>query len=667
MASAEVGTAYVSIMPKMDKGFSSVVTSSLESAGTEGGNMFSQGMLSSFSGMAAKIVAALGLAEVAQKIGEVGKQALDAYASYEQLSGGVSKLFDGAADTVEQNASRAFETAGMSANEYMETVTGFSASLIQSVGGDTAKAAEQADKAIRDMSDNANTFGTDIGSIQNAYQGFAKGNFTMLDNLKLGYGGTKEEMQRLLDDAEALSGVHYDIDNYNDIIEALHTIQEEQHIAGTTANEAAGTVEGSTNAMKASWKNWLTELGKDNADMDAVTEQLVQSVTTAASNAMKVLGRIVKNAVKAFPGLIKGFYNAVKKALPGWLDALKNALSRAWDAIKATATQAWENVKKAISDKWEAIKKTVSEKVDALKAALSAKWDAIKSAISGKVDAIKGALTAAWDNIKSTATTKWEGVKSAISAKWDSIKSAVSSKLDAIKSAISSGWDNIKSAASTAWENIKTTISDKINGAKSAVSSKLGEMRSAITGFRPSFPKIAAPVIGSITGILSDMWSRITSFRPRFPSISAPSIGSITGILSDMWNRITSFRPSFPQISWPTPSLPHIPTPHFSVSWNSILGGLVKIPHVSFNGWWRTGGIFDQPSVIGVGEAGPEMVLPQQGRMMGKFADEIANRMGGISGVTVTGNTFVVRNDRDIPAIARAINRDAERQRRAAL
>ena len=626
MANAEVGSAYVTIMPKMDKGFASEVTGALESTGSQGGTMFGDGMLSSFAGMAGKIVAALGLVEVAKKIGEVGKQALDAYSNYEQLSGGVNKLFGSASGAVEQNAARAFETAGMSANGYMETVTGFSASLISSLGGDTAKAADQADKAIRDMSDNANVFGTDISSIQNAYQGFAKQNYTMLDNLKLGYGGTKEEMQRLLEDAEAISGVHYDIDNYSDVIDAIHTIQEEQRIAGTTAMEAAGTVEGSANMMKASWTNWLTELGKDNADMDAVTQQLVDSVTTAASNAMKVLGRIVKNAVKAFPGLIKGFYNAVKERLPGWLDALKNALSKAWDEIKNVASRAWENVKKAISEKWDAIKKSVSDKVDGIKTNLQAKWDAIKTAIATKVENIKTTLSTAWDNIKSTVSSKWDGIKSTISTKVDGVKNDIGSRLNGIKTSISNAWDNVKSNASAKWDSIKTTISSKIS-----------EMRTAIAGFKPAFPKIAAPVIGSIQGALDTIW-----------------------------NKVKNFRPSFPKISWPKPSMPHIPLPHFSVSWRSILGGVVKIPSVSFDGWWKTGGFFDQPSVIGVGEAGPEMVLPQQGRLMTRFADEVASRVG-TSGVTVTGNTFVVRSDSDIQAIARAISMQVARQRRVAL
>jgi hypothetical protein len=171
---------------------------------------------------------------------KLGKAALDAYAQFEQLEGGVKKIFgDDASEQVMKNAERAYQTAGISANKYMEQVTSFSASLIQSLDGDTAKAAQVADMAIQDMADNANTFGTSMESIQNAYQGFAKQNYTMLDNLKLGYGGTKEEMERLLEDAEKLSGVEYDISNLNDVYEAIHVVQQEMNINGTTAREAA--------------------------------------------------------------------------------------------------------------------------------------------------------------------------------------------------------------------------------------------------------------------------------------------------------------------------------------------------------------------------------------------------------------------------------------------
>lgn len=193
-------------------------------------------------------------------------------------------LFKEASNTVQQYAANAFRTAGMSANEYMDTVTSFSASLIQSLGGDTTGAAEVANQAITDMSDNANKMGTDISMIQNAYQGFAKQNYTMLDNLKLGYGGTQEEMQRLLDDAEKLSGVHYELGNFSDMAEAIHIVQTEMGITGTTAAEASSTIQGSVSAAKAAWTNLMTGLGDENADLDNLIGNLVTSAETAAGN-----------------------------------------------------------------------------------------------------------------------------------------------------------------------------------------------------------------------------------------------------------------------------------------------------------------------------------------------------------------------------------------------
>lgn len=187
-------------------------------------------------------------------------------------------------NTVMKNAADAYKTAGLSANAYMETVTSFSASLLQSLGGDTEEAALVADQAIIDMSDNANKMGTDISNIQNAYRGFAKQNFTMLDNLSLGYGGTREEMQRLLADASALSGIEYDISSFADITEAIHVMQEEMGIAGTTAKEAMSTIEGSVNATKAAWTNLVTGLADDNADFDTLVNNFVESASTAAGN-----------------------------------------------------------------------------------------------------------------------------------------------------------------------------------------------------------------------------------------------------------------------------------------------------------------------------------------------------------------------------------------------
>lgn len=248
----------------------------------------------------------------------ITKSAVESYADYEQLIGGVETLFKDSAGIVEEYANNAFQTAGLSANDYMETVTGFSASLLQSVGGDTEEAARIADMAITDMADNANKMGTSMESIQNAYQGFAKQNYTMLDNLKLGYGGTKEEMKRLLEDAEKLSRIHYDISNLNDVYSAIHVIQEELDITGTTAKEASTTIQGSASAMKAAWQNMLTGIADENADFDTLIGNLVSSVSTFAEN---ILPRI-EVALKGVGKLISGLASVIVEALPGLLDTI---------------------------------------------------------------------------------------------------------------------------------------------------------------------------------------------------------------------------------------------------------------------------------------------------------------------------------------------------------
>ena len=224
--------------------------------------------------------------------------AVNNYAEYEQLVGGVETLFKQSADVVQQYAANAYKTAGMSANEYMETVTSFSASLLQSLDGDTNAAAEKANLAITDMSDNANKMGTDMELIQNAYRGFAKSNYTMLDNLALGYGGTKEEMQRLLDDANALNAAqgnytNYTIDSYADIVDAIHTVQTEMGITGTTAEEAASTISGSIQSAKSAWTNLLVGIADENADMSLLVTNFVDSAITAAGNIVPRIGIIL--------------------------------------------------------------------------------------------------------------------------------------------------------------------------------------------------------------------------------------------------------------------------------------------------------------------------------------------------------------------------------------
>lgn len=276
------------------------------------------------------------------------KDAVDNYAQYEQLVGGVETLFKDSADKVEKYAENAYKSAGLSANEYMETVTSFSASLLQGLEGDTSKAADVADLAIRDMSDNANKMGSAMESIQNAYSGFAKQNFTMLDNLKLGYGGTKEEMERLLADAEELSGIHYDIGNYADLIEAIHVVQTNIGITGTTAKEAATTIEGSANAAKAAWQNLLTGFGRDDADIDKLVDEVSDSVETLAKNVLPVAERafvsLTKTATreavslaKQLPGLASSAAEEIHQTIAAEFGASADSIFAVEGAVKSAA------------------------------------------------------------------------------------------------------------------------------------------------------------------------------------------------------------------------------------------------------------------------------------------------------------------------------------------
>ena len=254
--------------------------------------------------------AAIGAASAG--VAALGTACINAYADYEQLVGGVETLFKDSAETIHSYADNAYKTAGLSANEYMETVTSFSASLLQSLDGDTEKAAAAADLAITDMADNANKMGTAMGSIQDAYQGFAKQNYTMLDNLKLGYGGTKEEMQRLLADAEKLSGVKYDLSSFADVVEAIHVVQTEMGITGTTAKEASTTIQGSVASMKAAWANLMVGMADNTQNFDLLLSNFIESIGTVADNLLPRIGIVIDGMGK----LVAGLAPEIASALP---------------------------------------------------------------------------------------------------------------------------------------------------------------------------------------------------------------------------------------------------------------------------------------------------------------------------------------------------------------
>lgn len=310
------------------------------------GSTFASKLGKTLSG-AAKVVGAASVAAVgaaATGITALTTQAVNAYGSYEQLVGGVNKIFGDSAKAVMENADQAFATAGMSANQYMETVTGFSAALIQSLGGDTVKAAGLADTAIRDMSDNANTFGTDISSIMNAYQGFSKQNYTMLDNLKLGYGGTKSEMERLLQDADKLSdsfALQRDsagnlVYGYSDIVEAIHIVQSEMNITGTTAKEASDTIQGTAGSLKGAWENLIIGLGNANADLKPLIDNVVKSALQMVNN----IKPIALQAVQGIASLIEGFAPVLAEQLPILIQEIAPPLVKAISLLIQSVSRA---------------------------------------------------------------------------------------------------------------------------------------------------------------------------------------------------------------------------------------------------------------------------------------------------------------------------------------
>ena len=353
-------------------------------------------------------VSAATMGTMAAGVAKVVKDATAAYADYEQLVGGVETLFKQSSDTVLQYADNAYKTAGLSANQYMETVTSFSASLLQSLGGDTAKAAKQADKAITDMADNANKMGTDIQSIQYAYQGFAKQNFTMLDNLKLGYGGTKEEMQRLLSDAEKLTGKKFDLSSYSDIVEAIHAVQTEMGITGTTAKEAATTIQGSVSSAKSAWQNLLVGIADDNQDFGKLVDNFVESVATAAGNILprveQSLTGIVKLVDKLAPVLIAKLPEVINTVLPGLLDAAANLVGSVIDALPALISGLLPTLLSALSSVTEkllesavqavlAIAQTLSDPAS-LNAMIESALDLVLALVHGLLDAIPQLIAA---------------------------------------------------------------------------------------------------------------------------------------------------------------------------------------------------------------------------------------------------------------------------------
>ena len=652
----EVASGYVSVSPNAD-GFTKTLRSQLSGSGIESvGGSVGKSIGNGLMGSVAKIAKIVAGALATKAVLDFGRAAVDSYADFEQLAGGVETLFGDAAPTVMANAQAAFESAGLSANDYMETVTSFSASLLQSLGQDTVEAARYADMAITDMSDNANKMGTDMASIQNAYQGFAKQNYTMLDNLKLGYGGTKSEMERLLADAEAISGIHYDISNYADVVEAIHVIQTEMGITGTTALEAATTISGSWGMLSASWGNLLTSIAGGGDELDVAIQNVFDSLGTYLGNLVPRIVEVARNifaaipiaaekALEALPTVIteivrSAFGDAAADSVGEFLTTLQEKLSAVQEFFAPLADAASETLG-SIADLGGDVVAALAPLGDFVTGngpAFAGMMERIQQHLADLAPVVDE-LSATWDVLKETFTTFVEvvspviaefigqlvsglvGLLPIIASVVEAVATVVNDVLaiitafivdvqtgfEGLRSTLSTIWEAIKTAAATAWEGVKTAITSVWDGIKTGVSNAVNAVKTTVSN-----------VFNSIKSTVSTIWNGIKS------AITTP-INAARDAVKNAIDRIKGFF-SF-KISWP-----HIPLPHFSVSGSAnpldwLTGGL---PKFSIS-WYAKGGIAEGPTLYaaGIGEAGPEAIVPLRGSKMRPFALAVADEMGG--------------------------------------
>ena len=518
----------------------------------------SENKFSKLGGVLKTVGAAMGAVAVAAGAAAVklGKEVIAAYADYEQLVGGVDTLFKDSSQQLQTYAANAYKTAGLSANDYMETVTGFSASLIQSLGGDTEKAVKYADMAITDMSDNANKMGTDMSSIQNAYQGFAKQNYTMLDNLKLGYGGTKQEMERLLADAEKISGVKYDISSYADVVEAIHVMQESMDIAGTTAKEAEATISGSVNALKSAVSNLIVGFGDADADMELLCNNMVDAFKTVVAN----ITPVIENIVAALPTALDALLTAVGELLPTLLEAVTELFSQvletllsllpqlipaAVSALMTIVNTLIENLPLLIDAAVQLVTTLVAGIGNALPTLIPAAVQAIVTIVQGLVDSLPMILDAALQLITGLAQGLLDAIPVLIAALPEIINGIITFLLDSIPQIITTIVQAIPQIISGIVNALVGNIDKIIMAGVQLFVALIENLPTIIVEIVKAVPQIIAGIVkafGSLMykiveiggNIVKGLWSGITQ-------LASWLWDKVSGWISSIWDGICDF------------------------------------------------------------------------------------------------------------------------------
>ena len=612
---ADLATAYVRLIPSL-KGAEGTIKKELEGAvgsseGKKSGGLFGDAFGSGFGdglkgamggvaaavGTAAKAVGTVAVAATgaaAAGMVAVGKQAYEAYGDFEQLAGGVETLFQDSAGTVMANAQNAFRTAGLSANDYMENVTSFSASLLQSLGGDTERAASYADRAIIDMSDNANKMGTNIQSIQDAYQGFAKQNYTMLDNLKLGYGGTQAEMQRLIADAAKMTDVQAELGvavdesslSFDNIVNAISVMQASMGIAGTTAKEATSTLQGSAGMMKASWQNLVTELGKPDADMGARMAEFASTVRTALLGSLnaetgemeggiiRIISQIAQNAAAALPGATEVIISTIGEVLPLIVDTVSQVAPQLIDAlgqvivalaaalpgiivalvpviislvphIVEAGIQLFLGLAQALYEAWPQISEALTSTILELASTIGSHGPEILAAAvelalmiaEGIVMAGVGILAVLVELLASLVSAVLEAAGPMFDAAGEfmaQMGDAINRGIESIKAWWTEKWNAVKAFTQNLWNAIKLLVQYAVSAVKSNISNTVSSIKSNWESAWNAVKTFAANVWNGIKSTISQCLSAVSS------TITS-GINSIKATWQSVWNAVKSF------------------------------------------------------------------------------------------------------------------------------
>ncbi|MFU0723110.1 phage tail protein [Streptococcus sp. IMAU11622] len=578
----ELGKAYVQIIPSA-KGISGMIQKEMggevASAGVSAGESLGSKMMGAVSG----VIAAAG-------IGQAIGASINEGAALQQSLGGIETLFKGSADKVKGFANEAYKTTGLSANAYMENVTGFSASLLQSLGGDTDKAAETANMAMIDMSDNANKMGTSMESIQLAYQGFAKQNYTMLDNLKLGYGGTKQEMQRLLSDAEKLTGVKYDMNNLSDVYSAIHAIQENLDITGTTAREAATTFTGSFESMKAAAQNVLGKLSLGE-DIQPALQALMETTSTFLfGNLIPMIGNILKQIPNLILGGIKGVFSGIfgeglgsimggivtalgsaflafkafsavsglLSGIPAVLTTIKTAVTGLFTAMSANpigiaiaaiaaltaglvyfftqtemGRQIWQGFMDWFSGVWQSVAPVLTEVWNGIVETATTVWNNMMAVVAPIIQAVVDFIRSVWDGISLWWTENQGLIQQTFTTVWNAIQTVIQTVMPIIQSIIETAMNILAPFIEATWNNICTVVTTVWELIKIAIQTAMD----VISG-------IIKAVMQVINGDWSGAWETIKGVGEAiWKGLSATGKAIFDGfaqILSNIWNTIKS-------------------------------------------------------------------------------------------------------------------------------